>query len=132
MTVGDRILFQRHGARQGHWYEGAVHVVRKLEVGVRFNASFGGWSKEQVYNVHFKLNRYPLRRQHQALSTTFTPNRLLFPLEAHIQTRQHPSRTTIRPTVINPLIGQNPPQLQAVTSIVNQKAGSVPFVVFGP
>ncbi|CAK5278886.1 unnamed protein product [Mycena citricolor] len=34
--------------------------------------------------------------------------------------------------VKNPLIAHNPPQLQAVVSIVERAPGSVPFVIFGP
>jgi helicase MOV-10 len=103
--------------------------VRKLEVGVRFNASFGEYSNKQIFNVRFKLNRYPMRRQHQALSTAFTPERILFPLVTHTQT---PMGLATSFNAINPLIGTNPSQMHAVTAIINQKRGSVPFVVFGP
>ncbi|KAJ7931318.1 hypothetical protein B0H13DRAFT_1858158 [Mycena leptocephala] len=63
---GDRILVQKHGSAQGHWFEGGVHVVRKEEVGLKFNAAFRATSLADRFNVRFKLNRYPLRRQHLA------------------------------------------------------------------
>jgi helicase MOV-10 len=128
---GDRILVQRHGGPPGQWYEGGVHVVRKEEVGLRFHASFRGWSKTQLYKVRFKLNRYPLRRQHQALDTAFVQDRLLLPPSVYV----HVSNTDnfdLRLRCYNKLVAANSYQLQAVSSIVQQKPGSVPFVVFGP
>ncbi|KAG5651196.1 hypothetical protein H0H81_009525 [Sphagnurus paluster] len=132
VLVGDRILVQKKGAQQGHWFEGGVHNVRKEEVNLRFNNSFGGWSRDQLYNVRFKLNRYPMRRQHQALDSAFAEERLLFPLPDHLSTRPYPKQNEVRLRPVNPLIGMNPPQLQAVISIVKQPPGSLPFVIFGP
>lgn len=128
---GDRILVQRHGGPPGQWYEGGVHFVRKEEVGLRFHASFRGWSKTQLFKVRFKLNRYPLRRQRQALDTPFAQDRLLLPPGAlvHIPSKNNANS---RLRCYNELIATNPYQLQAVSSIVHQKPGSVPFVLFGP
>jgi helicase MOV-10 len=129
LYIGDRILVQKVGATAGHWYEGGVHLVRKEEVGLRFHSSFGGWTKEQKYNVRFKLNRYPMRRQHQALDTVFSPDRILFPIESHIQRYEYPSPSI---KVYNQLIATNPPQLKAIASILAQKPGAAPFAIFGP
>ncbi|KAF8869389.1 AAA domain-containing protein [Infundibulicybe gibba] len=104
VLVGDRILVQAAGTTTGRWFEGHAHVVRKEEVGLRFHSSFSGWSAQQKYTVHFKLNRIPMQRQHQALDAAFT------------QDRMH-----------NPLIATNPPQIRAVQSIVSQPPGSVPL-----
>lgn len=131
-TPGDRILVQPHGSAPGHWFEGGVHVVRKDEVGLRFHASFRGWYKEKRYNVAFKLNRYPVRRQHQALDTAFSQDRILFPMTTHLPRRPYPRPAVARLVCFNPLIASNPPQLQAVVSIVKRAPGAVPFVVFGP
>ncbi|KAJ7154602.1 P-loop containing nucleoside triphosphate hydrolase protein [Mycena filopes] len=130
VLVGDRILVQKHGSTNGHWFEGGVHVVRKEEVGLKFNSSFRV-SPADLFNVRFKLNRYPLRRQHLALDTAFTEDRVLFPLPAHMSKLPYPrpSRTL---KVFNLLIATNARQLQAVTSIVKRPIGSVPFVIFGP
>ncbi|KIJ63043.1 hypothetical protein HYDPIDRAFT_41313, partial [Hydnomerulius pinastri MD-312] len=49
VLVGDRILVHKHGAPEGQWFEGYVHFVFNLE------------------------------RQHQALDTAFSPERILFP-----------------------------------------------------
>lgn len=126
--AGDRIHVQMHGNLSGQWYEGTVHFVRRESVGLRFHSSFQGWSKSQQYNIRFKLNRIPLRRAHQALDTAFTQARILLPLQSHVQPQ------TMRPPfrVLNPIIATNAPQLAAVTSIVKQKPGDVPFVIFGP
>ncbi|KAG2071488.1 P-loop containing nucleoside triphosphate hydrolase protein [Suillus decipiens] len=131
VLVGDRFLVQKHGAVEGHWYEGHVHFVRQASVGLRFDGSFRGWSEQQRYTVRFKLNRIPMRRQHQALDTAFASDKFLFPRKAHILPLG--SRLGIGPiTPFNPLISTNPPQLQAVTSILLQQPGSAPFAVFGP
>jgi helicase MOV-10 len=125
---GDSILVQKQGEDQGHWFEGRVHVLRKEEVGLRFHHSFG-WSAAQRYNVRFKLNRIPMRRQHQAMDSAFDQARVLFPSVEHV-----PRTPYARPPLqlFNPLLATNPLQLQAVNSIVQQKPGSIPFVIFGP
>ncbi|KAF8869388.1 P-loop containing nucleoside triphosphate hydrolase protein [Infundibulicybe gibba] len=128
VLVGDRILVQAVGATTNRWFEGHAHVVRKEEVGLRFHSSFAGWSPQQKYTVHFKLNRIPMQRQHQALDTAFTQDRVLFPAQHHVPRVIR----TLPPRVYNPLIAANPPQIRAVKSIVNQPPGSAPFVIFGP
>ncbi|KAL0572130.1 hypothetical protein V5O48_009828 [Marasmius crinis-equi] len=127
VLVGDRILVQRSGSAQGHWFEGGVHVVRKEEVGLKFHRSFTANPSDR-FLVRFKLNRYPVRRQHQALDSAFTQDRVLFPAPQHLRRAipQGVGRT------YNPTIATNPRQLQAVTSIARAPAGSVPFVIFGP
>ncbi|KAJ6572162.1 P-loop containing nucleoside triphosphate hydrolase protein [Mycena capillaripes] len=132
VLVGDRILVQKNGSPHGHWFEGGVHVVRKEEVGLRFNASFRAISAADRFNVRFKLNRYPLRRQHLALDTAFSEDRALFPLPQHVPRTPYPTQASARLKVFNPLIATNAPQLQAVVSIVKRPPGSVPFVIFGP
>ncbi|KZT00672.1 P-loop containing nucleoside triphosphate hydrolase protein [Laetiporus sulphureus 93-53] len=132
VLVGDIVLVQPHGADTGRWYEGHVHVVHKEEVGLCFHGSFQGHQPSQLYNVRFKLNRIPLRRQHQALDTAFDPDRVLLPEQAHFVTTAIPSPIGIRAYIYNSLIISNPPQLQAITSISEQPAGSPPFVIFGP
>ncbi|KAJ7669407.1 P-loop containing nucleoside triphosphate hydrolase protein [Mycena polygramma] len=131
VLVGDRILVQKHGSTHGHWFEGGVHVVRKEEVGLRFNAAFRA-SPADRFNVRFKLNRYPLRRQHLALDTAYSEDRVLFPLAQHVSTMPYPTQASAKLKVFNPLIATNAPQLQAVVSIVKRRPGSVPFVIFGP
>ncbi|KAG1741528.1 RNA helicase [Suillus paluster] len=131
VLIGDRFLVQKHGAVEGHWYEGNVHVVQQASVGLRFDRSFRGWSPQQRYTVRFKLNRIPMKRQHQALDTAFAFDKFLFPQRAHIlPLGARPGMGPIIP--FNSLIATNPPQLQAVTSILFQQPGSAPFIVFGP
>ncbi|KAF9067041.1 P-loop containing nucleoside triphosphate hydrolase protein [Rhodocollybia butyracea] len=113
VLVGDRILAR-------HWCEGNVHVVRKEEVGLKFHRSFVASPSEKFF-IRFKLNRYPVRRQHQALDSAFSQDRVLFPSSSHIP-RAIP-RTTA-PTTYE--------VTQAVLSIIYRERGSMPFVIFGP
>ncbi|KAK7684935.1 hypothetical protein QCA50_011770 [Cerrena zonata] len=132
VVVGDRILVKRHGWTKGHWYEGHVHFVRLLEVGLKFHESFPGHTDNMKYHIRFKLNRLPLRRQHEALSSAFAPNRLLFPKSRDV-VRSVPTTTAeLRDWIYNPLIARNAEQLQAVASIVQLPPSHAPFVVFGP
>lgn len=82
-----------------------------------------------MYHIRFRLNRIAIRRQHQALDTAFTQPRILFPDPSHLATG--PVRQP-HFTVFNPLVASNPAQLQAVGSIMEAAAGSLPFIVFGP
>ncbi|KAF8632166.1 hypothetical protein AX17_004907 [Amanita inopinata Kibby_2008] len=132
VLVGDRILVQRHGATEGHWYEGFVHVIRQREVGLRFHESFKGWSASQQYHVHFKLNRIPLRRQHHALDMVFQEDRVLFPTRQHATSINSPLALRLVPRYHNPDIATNPQQSQAVISIVKLPPGSPTFTIFGP
>ncbi|KAJ4467007.1 RNA helicase, partial [Lentinula aciculospora] len=131
VLVGDRIRVRLPSSPSGDWYEGGVHVVRKEEVGLQFHPSFVA-SPSEKFLVRFKLNRYPMRRQHQALDSAFSQDRVLFP------TKLHSSKTIPRTnasTILrwyNPLIARNPPQKQAVLSIAYREPGSTPFVIFGP
>ncbi|KAK0204309.1 P-loop containing nucleoside triphosphate hydrolase protein [Desarmillaria ectypa] len=127
VLVGDVILARRSDAPKGHWYSGGVHVVRKEEVGLCFHRSFRAAPTDR-FLVRFKLNRYPLRRQHQALDTAFAPPRLLLPTEQHVLAFLR--ATTWKP--FNKLIGTNARQRQAVDCILRQRPGTVPFVIFGP
>ncbi|KAF9226240.1 P-loop containing nucleoside triphosphate hydrolase protein [Gyrodon lividus] len=130
ILVGDRILVHKHGAPKGQWYEGCVHVVRKVDVGLRFHNSFKGWTPDQRYHIRFKLNRIPVQRQHQALDTAFSPERIFFPTRAHIKAVDRDGYVGIQPC--NPLITNNQAQLLAVTSILRLPRGSPPFVLYGP
>ncbi|EMD34731.1 hypothetical protein CERSUDRAFT_54531 [Gelatoporia subvermispora B] len=129
VLVGDRIAVQPNNIEGGKWYEGFVHVERRNEVGLRFGGSFS-YSSSQRFRVRFRLNRIPLRRQHQALDVAFHPERLLFPEHKHIQANV-PANSAVL-TMYNHLIASNPAQVRAVTQILGQPAGSPPFVVFGP
>lgn len=128
-SIGDRIFVQEEGATDGRWFEGHVHVLRQSEVGLRFHSSFARYGEGRRFQVRFKLNRIPARRQHQAMDTVFAEERVLFPTVEHLTQRQIPNGPI---KLFNKLIATNPRQLQAVTSIAHAVAGSLPFVVFGP
>ncbi|KAK1217312.1 hypothetical protein PQX77_020052 [Marasmius sp. AFHP31] len=129
VLVGDRILVQRNGSAQGHWFEGGVHVVRREEVGMKFHRSFIANPSDR-FLVRFKLNRYPVCREHQALDTAFVQERVLFPGPEHLRRGAIPRGMGVR--TYNSTIATNPRQLQAVISLARAPAGSIPFVIFGP
>ncbi|KAF8895854.1 RNA helicase [Gymnopilus junonius] len=132
VLVGDRILVQEQGATDGRWYEGHVHFVRQAEVGLRFHGSFARYSESSRFHVRFRLNRVPIRRQHQALDTAFNEDRILFPLMGNVSPLLLPQFGQTGMKLYNKIIASNPPQLQAIASIVSLPPGSPPFVVFGP
>lgn len=126
------MLVQEQGGPPGRWFEGHVHIARETEVGLRFHGSFKVYSPGRQFHVRFKLGRVPLRRQHQAMGTMFTEDRVLFPLVTHLPSGKPPSASKAGLKVYNTLISSNGPQLQAVVSVVTQRPGSLPFVIFGP
>ncbi|KAK7047868.1 hypothetical protein VNI00_006196 [Paramarasmius palmivorus] len=128
VLVGDFIRVRKHNSPEGKWYEGGVHVVRLEDVGMKFHKSFSITPSERV-EVRFKLNRYPMRRQHQALNRDFKLVNVMFPTEAHIPDTVPGVRGI---TLHNELIAGNPRQLQAIVSIMNLPPGSAPFIIFGP
>ncbi|KAI0027031.1 P-loop containing nucleoside triphosphate hydrolase protein [Vararia minispora EC-137] len=130
VLTGDRILVRPQHTERGKWYEGHVHVVHQMEVGLCFHGSFPVPAQNTRHHIHFKLQRIPLRRQHQALDTAFAADRLLFPTSAHIKTRSPAKSFTIR--LFNPLIASNRPQIEAVHAIMSLPPGSMPFILFGP
>ncbi|KAF7796423.1 hypothetical protein EIP86_007600 [Pleurotus ostreatoroseus] len=136
VLVGDRILVQpvANDVDKGKWFEGCVHFVRQAEVGMKFHISFRStYSLTQLYRARFKLNRFPLRRQHQAMDTAFNPRRLLFPsVSADVQQVAVPNTNNIRHYLYNKLIDNNAAQLQAVATVVAASPGSLPFALFGP
>ena len=124
---------QEQGATSaGRWFEGHVHIVRETEVALRFHGSFKVYAPGRQFHVRFKLNRVPVKRQHQAMDAVFTEDRVLFPAVKHLPSGGPPSVAKSALKIYNTLISSNEPQLQAVVSIVAQRPGSLPFVIFGP
>ncbi|KAH6909394.1 RNA helicase [Coprinopsis sp. MPI-PUGE-AT-0042] len=129
VLIGDRILVQKINAPTGHWFEGHVHIVQRDQVALCFHTSFTGWTPSQRYNIHFQLNRIVVQRQHQALNSAFKEDRVLFPLQQHVNTTPKGRRKF---PYFNSLIPGNERQARAVRSIVKLPSGSPPFIVFGP
>ncbi|KAI0062690.1 P-loop containing nucleoside triphosphate hydrolase protein [Artomyces pyxidatus] len=129
VLTGDLILVQRRGAESGRWFEGHVHVLRQQEVGLRFHGSFPPPVNRELHNIRFKLNRIPLRRQHQALDGGFIESRVLFPQQRHVEAM---TPLTVSITHYNERISGNGPQSDAVRAVASRPPGSVPFVIFGP
>ncbi|KAF9648689.1 P-loop containing nucleoside triphosphate hydrolase protein [Thelephora ganbajun] len=127
---GDTVLVQPQG--ETRWFEGYVHLIRQREVGLCFARSFRMTSPQQKFSVRFKLNRIPVRRQHQAMDTVFEQTRALFPTRGHFSAIACPSILGVRRAIYNPDIASNGAQLQAIASILALPAGSPPFCVFGP
>lgn len=83
--------------------------------------------------MRFKLNRIPLRRQHQALGALAkSPGRFLFPTDAEIGLKAIPTVSDLSLVPFNPLIADNAEQLQAIRCILRLQKGAAPFIVFGP
>lgn len=125
---GDVILVQERGATSRQWFEGHVHFVRQSEVGLVFHKKFSPSVQGRLFHVRFKLNRIPVRRQHEAMDTVFNEEHILFPVERHLVNR--PARVALK--LFNTSLSTNAPQLQAVASILKSPRGSPPFVIFGP
>ena len=92
-------------------------------------------------NVKFVVlvrhNRIMLRRQYHTLTKSFPlPRRLLFPSVLDIKPNRHLSKTEVHNLkfhhLVNRRIRDDPQQLQAVVSILEQPKGSVPFIIYGP
>lgn len=131
-ALGDRINIRPHvnTADKPEDFEGYVYVVRKEDVGLRFDPSFDLQHRPtHLYDAHFKLNRRLFRLQHQSLEAKFDLARLLCPRVADVILVRPPDALT---NVHNHFIANNPAQLQAVSSIVGLPPGSPPFIVFGP
>ncbi|PPQ72286.1 hypothetical protein CVT24_004675 [Panaeolus cyanescens] len=132
VLMGDRILVQEQGSLDGRWYEGHVHVVRQHEVGLRFHSTFDRYAAGRRFNVRFKLNRTPIKRQHQAMDSLFTEERILFPDLRHLHELQQRMQARISLNPFNPLIARNEPQMQAIHAMLAMPPGSLPLVIFGP
>jgi helicase MOV-10 len=136
VLVGDFILVSHAGSpdtlNTRPWFEGRVHKVYAKHVSLHFGDSFSTY-RGTKFDVRFVLNRLPFRRMHQAVTNKFNPSRLLFPEPEHIRGVQRVTLDKIVDLVpfYRPL-GEDEEQMETVAAIVNQKPGSVPFVVFGP
>jgi helicase MOV-10 len=136
VLVGDFILVSHAGSpdtlNTRPWFEGRVHKVFQKHVSLHFGDSFSTY-RGTKFDVRFVLNRLPFRRMHQAVTNKFNPSRLLFPEPEHIRGVQRVTLDKIVDLVpfYRPL-GEDEEQMETVAAIVNQKPGSVPFVVFGP
>lgn len=121
-------MVQRAQPSDGRWYEGIVHVLEQEHVGLLFAQNFQ-WSQAERYDIKFVFNRYPLRRQHQALHCPFNDNRVLFPWPEQVK------RVAALPDQLqlyNQSIASNAEQLLAVKTISHLPAGAHAFLVFGP
>ncbi|KAI0048936.1 RNA helicase [Auriscalpium vulgare] len=126
VLIGDRMLVKRHGDVGGRLYEGHVHFVHETDVSLRFHGSFP--SSAPGYDIHFLLNRIPIRRQHQIMNLPLSETHFAFPEVKNVG--KVPSGNISTP--YNPLIASNPLQWRAVKAIVTRAAGAAPFLLFGP
>lgn len=130
VLVGDFILVKRHEGSDT-WYKGCVHEVMADSVSLRFDEAFTA-IKGSKFDVQFLLNRLPFRRMHQALTARSDTRRLVFPEHQHVKASPVTVEEIASIKPFNRRIGENPEQLTAVASIVNQPPGCVPFLIFGP
>jgi helicase MOV-10 len=112
------------------------HHLAVLKMSLRLPPAFD-LSQHARFVLRFRHNRITLRRQYRALFTSFPPpRRLLFPSVSDIKLKQHLSRAETYNLkfrhLINRRIRDDPQQLRAVVSILEQPKGSVPFIIYGP
>lgn len=131
VILGDKIRVRVHG-RDGSFYAGYVHRVEQEHVLVRFNHTFLA-VKGQKFDVRFTLTRTSLRRMHQALAIAWNPERILFPSDNDVRDVYPPTQDEIdNVRLFNRSLENNSSQKLAVTSILCQRPGSLPFIIFGP
>jgi helicase MOV-10 len=62
----------------------------------------------------------------------FSPSRILFPVFSDARPVPNLEHVAAQLRPINRLIADNKPQRLAIASILHQKPGNIPFVIFGP
>ena len=107
-----------------------------LKLSLRLPADFNLYQGAQ-FVLQLRHNRTLLRYQYHALTVSFaSPRRLLFPSATDIKLKQDLSRDEIFDlkfrSLVNRSIRDDPQQLQAVVSVLEQPKGSVPFIIYGP
>jgi len=112
------------------------HRLSVLRMALRLPPDFNLFPGAQ-FVLRFRHNRTTLRRQYHALTTLFPPpRRLLFPSVSDIKSNRNLPGTEIYDLkfrhLMNRRIRDDPQQLHAVVSILEQPKGSVPFIVYGP
>jgi len=90
------------------------------------------YSPSARFNIEFKLNRTPMRRQHQAMLDAFAQARILFPAAVHVPAGNYLQPGDVGLQLYDSKIATNPSQCQAIVSIAERVPGSVPFIIFGP
>ena len=112
------------------------HRLAVLKMLVRLPTEFNYCQGAQS-TLHLRHSRITLRYQYHALTRSLAPpRRLLFPSLSDIRPKQHFSRSEIYNLkfrhLVNRRIRDDPQQLQAVVSALEQPKGSVPFIIYGP
>ena len=112
------------------------HHLAVLKMLVRLPPDFNLCQGTQ-FVLQFRHNRITLRHRYHTLTSSFTsPHRLLFPTVSDIKPNRHLSRAETYNLkfrhLVNRTIRDDPQQLQAVVSVLEQPPGSVPFIVYGP
>ena len=107
-----------------------------LRMSLRLPPGFNHFPGAQ-FVLRFRHNRTTLRRQYHTLTTSFPPpRRLSFPSVSDIKSNRNLPGTEIYNLkfrhLVNRRIRDDPQQLQAVISILEQPKGSVPVIVYGP
>jgi helicase MOV-10 len=107
-----------------------------LKMSLRLPTDFNLYQGAQ-FVLQLRHNRTLLRYQYHALTVSFaSPRRLLFPSMTDIKPKKDLSRDEIYTlklrSLVNRSIRDDPQQLQAVVSVLEQPKGSVPFIIYGP
>ena len=114
----------------GPWFEGTVQRVTETRVYLKFDRTFARQHISGMrYEVHFKLNRSPLRRMHQGINASLVDARLIYPSVEHVH-GYLPNIST--PVWYNRDIGNNQAQQMAVLMVLRALGDSVPLLIHGP
>lgn len=132
VLVGDIVCVRHTDTVENIWHEGIVHEIGATTVQLRFDNKFSVY-KGTRFDVRFVLNRMPLRRMHQAVTSPNNPERILFPSTVHAGNHAIPAANQIRDiNLVNRKVDGDDEQYQTVLALLNRPPGNIPFVLFGP
>ncbi|KAF8644637.1 hypothetical protein AX16_008364 [Volvariella volvacea WC 439] len=130
---GDVVHIRKYEDTPERWYKGRVFSVERFHLVLSLGRKFKGiYNSNGSYHVSFALNRFTLRRQHQALEIPFKREDVVFPDSRHCNRIAAPNGDAGALSFKNDAIGNNEEQARAVSLITSMRPGSIPFIIFGP
>ncbi|KAJ3104150.1 hypothetical protein HDU97_009501 [Phlyctochytrium planicorne] len=130
ILYGDKVYVRRSGYGDRE-YEGYVNYIIKETIQVSFDGEFWNrvWLQNMDFDVRFTFSRTPLKRCYQGLElVSRIPKSFTFPETVPIR--------QIKPVALDTssrgFRDLNKEQQNAIQSIVEQRSGTNPYVLFGP
>ncbi|THH07161.1 hypothetical protein EW145_g3579 [Phellinidium pouzarii] len=132
LVVGDTMLFQHTDSSDKMWYQGVIHEIvgeYKSTFKLRFDSSSGfSTYRGKRFDVQFVLNRIPFKRAHQAVTSSFSSRRLLFP---DVNDKKLSSVSGEELAFFKRCIGENPAQKDVVEAVLSMVPGCSPLIIYG-